>query len=566
MGIGDFGINGTGAAYEYTTSSFQGIVILSSVELNEDNVHNANPPSLQLNVVLQFVLDGKTYNFWVQDVAAFWCHCTNLNALTPGTIYAQSYLNNIWNFTSTNSTSLALNTVTGNGSTLEYGSTYYYRDYAANSLPGQNTSLTLPATIELKVTTEINSVGVPEVDFGYYANNGTLLETYDHATFPWAKGATNDGFVVNGSAYAPPYIRHVYSYFDAELVFVGNNSLSQTIYLNGTTRLSLWLEYYSDSLGVYEYVPNAFNFGGDTGEQNAEAKISVLTDGVGELMSVYTARLGHLYSSNTIEFRSSFPLSSKTAWSVEVDGGGLASALTVGGHGSFINVAVPNGTYNFWIYPPSGNWVVTPSTGEVTVNGLTVVTLTFYFEYSVTFTESGLPSGTNWAVTLAGTQQSSTSTSVSFSETNGTYSFTVNPPSGYTASPSSGSVTVSGSNVGESITFTVPPTKYTVKFSESGLPTGDTWSVTLAGSKHSTTGTSISFSESNGTYSYSVAGPSCNPSQGCWIPSPSSGQVTVSGGNVNVGITFTFKHLTPQGGLSTPNQEPPLAAPEMWRE
>ncbi len=73
-------------------------------------------------------------------------------------------------------------------------------------------------------------------------------------------------------------------------------------------------------------------------------------------------------------------------------------------------------------------------------------------EYAVTFTESGLPSGTSWSVTLNGTLQSSTSASMTFSEADGSYVFTVGSIAGYTVGPE-GNVTVSGAPVSVPILF-----------------------------------------------------------------------------------------------------------------
>ncbi|MHB8548343.1 MAG: protease pro-enzyme activation domain-containing protein [Thermoplasmataceae archaeon] len=314
--------------------------------------------------------------------------------------------------------------------------------------------------------------------------------------------------------------------------------------------------------------------------------------------------------------------------------------------------------------------------------------------YTVTFTESGLASGTSWSVTLGSSTQSSTGSTISFTEPNGTYSYTVGSVSGYTSSPSSGSVTVSGANQGVSITFTAstssgtngiyaevnatsaniatynlpeaeqfnvgstsqsinyvvlylsgsgsvqfgigtslwgsnvvpfttvnvnsntlwyntsipavtltggtnyyltvegsgsiqwgyasttsvdlhatqdywyssppsngmpsgtptndnsypniftvgyhaasstppPAATYTVTFTESGLASGTSWSVTLGSSTQSSTGSTISFTEPNGTYSYTVG------SVSGYTSSPSSGSVTVSGANQGVSVTFT---------------------------
>ncbi len=155
--------------------------------------------------------------------------------------------------------------------------------------------------------------------------------------------------------------------------------------------------------------------------------------------------------------------------------------------------------------------------------------------YTVTFTEGGLPSGTSWSVTLRGTTQSSTSSSIAFTEANGTYAFTVGAVSGYTASPSSGSVTVNGAAVSKAVTFTaVPPSAYAVTFTESGLPSGTSWSVTLNGTTSSATAPgSITFTEANGTYAFSVGAVSG------YTASPSSGSVTVNGAAVSKAVTFT---------------------------
>jgi hypothetical protein len=74
-------------------------------------------------------------------------------------------------------------------------------------------------------------------------------------------------------------------------------------------------------------------------------------------------------------------------------------------------------------------------------------------EYAVKFTETGLPAGTSWSVTLNGTQESSTSTTLTFTEPDGVYLFMVGPVSGYTVNPE-GNVTVSGGPVDVPIVYT----------------------------------------------------------------------------------------------------------------
>ena len=128
--------------------------------------------------------------------------------------------------------------------------------------------------------------------------------------------------------------------------------------------------------------------------------------------------------------------------------------------------------------------------------------------YPVTFGESGLPTGTLWSVTLNGTNESSTTSPIKFKEPNGTYAFTVGSVTGYTASPSSGSVTVHGGPVSQAIVFgATVPGQYAVTFVESGLVSGTSWSITLAGTTQSSATDTIAFTESNGTYPYSASAP-----------------------------------------------------------
>ncbi len=161
-------------------------------------------------------------------------------------------------------------------------------------------------------------------------------------------------------------------------------------------------------------------------------------------------------------------------------------------------------------------------------------TLTVNAIFPAIFMESGLPPGTAWSATLNGMAHTSTSSTIIFEEGNGTYAFTVGSVAGYTASPSSGTVTVNGGGASVSITFTaVPPTTYDVSFTETGLPTSTAWTVTLSGmTLTSTTGT-ITFSEPNWTYAYTVA------SVAGYTASPASGTITVNGQLTSKVITFS---------------------------
>lgn len=73
--------------------------------------------------------------------------------------------------------------------------------------------------------------------------------------------------------------------------------------------------------------------------------------------------------------------------------------------------------------------------------------------YQITFTESGLPQGKVWSVTVNGKQGSSSSAQLTFQEKSGDLiSYSVAPVQGYSAQPSTGTFTVTG-NVDVPIAF-----------------------------------------------------------------------------------------------------------------
>ena len=150
--------------------------------------------------------------------------------------------------------------------------------------------------------------------------------------------------------------------------------------------------------------------------------------------------------------------------------------------------------------------------------------------FTVNFSQTGLPSGTSWSVTLNGTIQSSSTNTITFTEPNGTYSYVVSSSnSNYSPNPSSGSFTVNGSSVSQSISFS--EVTYSVTFTETGLPSGTSWSVTLNNVTETSTNSTITFHEPYGTYSYSISLPPgyrTTSSTGSVITSQSSLNIPVS--------------------------------------
>ncbi|MFG1555637.1 MAG: hypothetical protein AAE985_04125, partial [Thermoplasmataceae archaeon] len=66
--------------------------------------------------------------------------------------------------------------------------------------------------------------------------------------------------------------------------------------------------------------------------------------------------------------------------------------------------------------------------------------------------------GTSWSVTLNGTKESSTTDTISFSEPNGSYSYSVSNVTGYSVSTVSGSIIVSGNRYLKDVTFNATST------------------------------------------------------------------------------------------------------------
>ncbi len=95
------------------------------------------------------------------------------------------------------------------------------------------------------------------------------------------------------------------------------------------------------------------------------------------------------------------------------------------------------------------------------------------------------------------------------------------------------------SNVGPSATnvTVISVSAYSVTFTEAGLPVHTGWSVTLGNETQNSTGATISFYGSNGSYYFTVQYVSAG--NRFYIPAPPAGNVTVSGANLSVSVAYT---------------------------
>jgi len=228
-------------------------------------------------------------------------------------------------------------------------------------------------------------------------------------------------------------------------------------------------------------------------------------------------------------------------WSVAL--GGIQKNTTL----VSISFDLPNGTYPYRI--SAVGYIPDPSTGLLEVDGnVSAVSVTFSLETEpVTFTEYGLPDGTDWRVTVVGTgafsgvdpRVSNTSVLTVDLATNFTGFYDVGAVPGFNVTPDNGILTLSGAPLSVVIEFLpVPPTLYPVRFVEHGLTAGVAWTVELASERLASENDSVTFFEPNGTFAYIVGGVLG------WTTSAPQGRVRVDGAAVTQAVWWGRPNYT----------------------
>ncbi|MEM3193236.1 MAG: NosD domain-containing protein [Candidatus Parvarchaeota archaeon] len=226
-----------------------------------------------------------------------------------------------------------------------------------------------------------------------------------------------------------------------------------------------------------------------------------------------------------------------TEWYVNLSNGMDSGAIT----GTSYSFSLPNGTYSYTIATIDKTYSPSSPSGSFTVNGAALSESVTFMEvvYTVTFAETGLTAGTSWSVTLGATTQTSNTNTITFTEPNGSYSYSISGISGYRANAYTGTVMINGSSVSISVVWSV--ITYPITISETGIPSGTSWTVTLSGTAFngnqinttlSSTTNSITFNEPNGSYSFTAHLPSG------YTSSSAKGSITVSGTSATAKITI----------------------------
>lgn len=214
-------------------------------------------------------------------------------------------------------------------------------------------------------------------------------------------------------------------------------------------------------------------------------------------------------------------------WSVVLDQKYMSSSTE-----NSMTLPLINGTHTFKVSRLS-NYTVDRSYGAFQVAGATsdIDIIFSYVSYSITFMETGLPSGSDWSVNLVGEIQSSENNSMTFLRENGTYLYNISVPSGFYSPESSGTVLVLGSSIQVGADFSYA--LHRVMFMLQGASTPFMWNVTLGNTTLVTSASSVSIDLANGVYTYAASCPEN------YVITPSTGEIMVLDGNVTVTISAT---------------------------
>ena len=209
--------------------------------------------------------------------------------------------------------------------------------------------------------------------------------------------------------------------------------------------------------------------------------------------------------------------------------------------------AGPSPDYSAVAISPSGTLIYVVNSGSGTVTYFTPSSST---SLVVHFDTVGLPDGVGWGVALDGwTWQDSETATLSFTLAGNASAYQVQTANAdWAPEVPTGEFATNQSELSLSVDFSAE--LFAVTFQETGVSNG-AWSVTLGGaSQISYFGNSLTFYEFNGSYGFSISGPSG------MVAVPPGGDLNVSGAPVSESVVFS-----PAGTTSTPT---PAGTPWPW--
>jgi hypothetical protein len=611
MGIADYGIGPNGNPYEYNTTSFMGIVKIDSLSTYNSSLSYLNYTggphgmTFQLNINLQFFNGPSEYVYWVQDVADLNTSSNNIafidnvwNLSEPNANMHNSTVSG--NGTVANSSGthfyydLASLSLPGNEVVLQYPTNIEFKIVStiSNNQPEvifmyndgygwvtyDNVLFKFVNDLTADYGFVVDGYNYNPVNFydaelilggpgGGTQTNDNLsnlqlqLEYWNGHNFQQVVNAFNFGsdtaegihnvvssgmyYNANGTLFAQVAngsgnLTQIYNRTDIGIINVSTNMSSGTLIINGTSYPFINYDI-NVTLSPGHYVWELYS---SKSVLVAHGDFNLLA---GQYLALNSAAI---YTATFTEVG----LQAENPWYLNITGNNItydSGPITITSY----SFQLTNGSYTYTVATSDHIYKPLVYSGSFTVDGSSPASISITFTeetYRVAFTESGLPLGSTWYVNITeGTTYYDvglmSGTPYSPFLTNGSYTYTIaTSDKTYEPSPSSGSFKVDGSPESESVSFIE---LYTVAFTESGLPSGTSWSVTLNGTTLSSTTNIITFSITNGTYSYTIGKISG------YNTSISSGSLTVNGKNVAQSITFSSVPSTtsPPKKPSTPS-------------
>ena len=309
----------------------------------------------------------------------------------------------------------------------------------------------------------------------------------------------------------------------------------------------------------------SFTVSGVAGHLASPTTGTVTVNGAAENVSVFYAPT--LY---TVTF-SAFGRPPDGVWTVSL---GTSATVTANAQVEF---HVPNGTYPFRVtglpgYRAEGVGAV----GTISVDGspqLLSVDFVRGPTAEISFTRTGLATGTEWCVAMVGVATCSTEGAIHFRGlTPGDYPYALlSPTQGQSVTARLGALPVGSSGIidlgSRSVTVAFKFVyRYFVTFSATGLPSGAVWSVRFEGSSQSTNASEVVFAAANGSSGFHLT-----PPVGYRVVATPS-HVRVDGASVVVVVTFhpTGRSASPSSttepvpvAVDAPQSGPVVAA--QWR-
>ena len=296
---------------------------------------------------------------------------------------------------------------------------------------------------------------------GTYSGTHIQVESYDNATRIYFNSSAGVGNFWSDHSGASPYIVHTLPTtvedHDPIAAFITDWVEFDRVGLPALTPWGfslLGLNYHATATLVYlptSVLPaTAIQFA----VLNTTGYVAVPTSGTVPAFSGSDRTVTIVYSAlHTVTFAET-GLPAGRSWSVTL---GTKTNTTTSDTIGFVRL---NGSYPYTIGAEAG-WNLgagSPTrTGTVTVAGADVSEKTATWvqvTYAVTFTAHGLSGTPKWTVTINGsTTKTSSGLTVVFNEPNGTFTYAITSPSGYSTTGASGSVTVTAGPTGVSVYF-----------------------------------------------------------------------------------------------------------------